>query len=133
MKKIIAAILAVCAVFCVSLAAVSCDGNDAVSDTTTTAKAETTTAVSNKVTYKVKVVDENGNAVEGAYVQLCEATEDGRCFMPVVSDANGEATMELEEGAYKAKISMADGYTFADEYTNFGNEKTVTITVTAAQ
>ena len=130
MKKIITMILAVCMILCMAFAVVSCDTSGTSDDVTTTeAKTEATTAA--KITYKVKVVDANGNAVEGAYVQICEATEDGRCFMPVTSNANGEATMELEEGAYKVKISMADGYTFADEYTPFGNETTVTLTVTA--
>ena len=133
MKKIIALMLAICTIFCVMLTVASCDGGDTSSDVTTTEKSETTTTASGKVTYKIKVVDAKGNAVEGAYVQICEATDEGRCFMPVITNANGEASMELDEGAYKAKISMADGYTFADEYTAFGNEKTITITVTAAQ
>lgn len=129
MKRIIAAILALCALVCVSLAVVSCDNAGNGDTVTTTQKEEVTTAA--KVTYTVKVVDENGNPVAGAYVQLCEATEEGRCFMPIATDANGVATMELEEGPYKTMVNMADGYTFSEEYTPFGNEKTVTLTVKA--
>ena len=130
MKRIIAAILALCALICVSLSVVSCD-NAGNGDTVTTTQKEEVTTAATKITYTVKVVDANGNAVADVYVQLCEATEDGVCFMPIVTDANGVATMQLEEGPYKTRVSMADGYTFSDEYTAFGNEKTVTLTVTA--
>lgn len=131
MKRIIATILVVCALMCMTFAFASCDNTGNGDETTTTAKEEITTAAKTKITYKVKVVDENGNAVEGVYVQFCEDTENGRCFLPVTTDANGEAKMELEESTYKTVISMADGYTFSEEYTPFGNETTVTLTVSA--
>ena len=148
-KRIMLAVLALCAIFCMAFAVSSCDGDDAGDDVTTTladngntnhdnadvtttqkAEDEVTTA-SGKITYKVKVVDANGNAVEGVFVQICEKKDGGRCFLPAKTDANGEISMELDEGDYKTRIDSANGYTYSSDYTEFGTETSVTITVTA--
>ena len=83
-----------------------------------------------KVEYKVVVKDSEGNPVSGVRVVVCK---DETCFNPVVTDANGVAVFMLDESnGYKGKVSKADGYDFADEYTYFENGATqIEITITA--
>ena len=148
-KRIMLTLLALCAIFCMAFVVSSCDGDDAGDDVTTTLadngnttpdnsddttiqKAEDEVTTSGKITYKVKVVDTDGKAVEGAFVQVCEKKDGGRCFLPVKTDANGEITMELEEGEYKTRVDNVPGYTAPADYTEFGSETSVTITVTEA-
>lgn len=49
------------------------------------------------VGYKFTVLDENGNGVKGAKVQLCVPGEGGMCFIPVETDENGVAFFEETE------------------------------------
>ncbi len=88
--------------------------------------------------YTVKVVDQNGNAVVGAKVQICHSL----CLDCDPTGANGETTKEITtasiEGSLKVKVltvpsgysipagTLEDGYhaAFAD------GETTVTVTVT---
>lgn len=49
------------------------------------------------VGYKFTVLDENGNGVKGAKVQLCVPGEGGMCFTPVETDENGVAFFEETE------------------------------------
>lgn len=57
--------------------------------------------------FEVKVVDQNGDAVVGAMVQICLDS----CFVKVTDDT-GVARMDYADGEYKANIlSLPDGYT----------------------
>lgn len=148
MKKItlIASALALVSI----LAFTACDsdtnaGEDTTPETTETTAAATEadtpaatepvttqpeTEASTKITYKVTVVDQNGDAVEEAYVQICT---DETCFMPEVTAADGTVTFSLEDGVtYKAKLAgLPDGYTGSEDYVNFPADSTeLTITVT---
>ena len=71
--------------------------------------------------YVIRVVDQNGEAVVGAKVQMCEAGYSGVCLIPVTTDENGEAIYSVEEGEYKAAITgLPEGYGQLDyEYTFF--------------
>ena len=61
--------------------------------------------------FEVKVVDQNGDAVVGAMVQICLDS----CFVKVTDDA-GVARMDFADGEYKANIlSLPDGYTDSTE------------------
>lgn len=65
---------------------------------------------SNKVTYTVTVVDQNGNAVVGMHAQLCP---NGICLATdFVTDENGEITAELSPDS-EVHIQLKDlgGYT----------------------
>lgn len=65
-----------------------------------------------KLTYKVIVVDEAGNPMAGAMVQICEGT----ACNPGVTNAEGVAEIRAVEGNYEAKmLSMPEGYTYATE------------------
>lgn len=78
---------------------------------TVTAPTEGTTEPTDdgKVTYTVKVVDEGGNAVAGAIIQLCD---DNGCKPGTMTGADGLTTWRLNEGTYKASfVVMPTGYT----------------------
>ena len=65
-----------------------------------------------KLDYKVIVVDEAGNPMAGAMVQICEGT----ACNPGVTNAEGVALIRAVEGNYEAKmLSMPEGYTYATE------------------
>ena len=60
-----------------------------------------------QVAYTVTVVDEGGNPVAGALVQICLEA----CF-PGVTNAEGKVTYRVEEADYKVSfVSMPAGYT----------------------
>ena len=111
-KKILLAVLALC----LTLALCACGGTDVndattlqpeATESTTTTEATTTTTTApaiptpedGQVLYTVKIVDANGNPVEGAYAQLCLET----CvFQP--TNAEGIAYFCLPEADYKVTI-----------------------------
>lgn len=68
-------------------------------------------------TYVIRVVDQNGDAVVGAKVQMCESED--KCLTPILTNENGEATYVEADGEYKAKItSLPEGYEKVnDDYT----------------
>ena len=109
LKNIFVLALALCMVF----ALCACGGNEGegkestASSTTATTETTEATVDDGKATYTVKVVDEGGNAVTGAIVQLCKDT-----CIPCPVDANGVATWKLVADAYKVSfVSMPAGYT----------------------
>ena len=77
--------------------------------------------------YIVYVVDQDGNAVSGVIVSLCD---DFVCYAPVSTGEDGTAVF-YEEGltGAKARVISAEGYSFSDEYTVFGDSNTITIVV----
>ena len=78
------------------------------------------------VQYKVTVVDEGGNPVVGAMVQLCKDS-----CVPAVTDANGVATFNLPEDDYKASmLAMPVGYEYAGEADTFYFEGAFELTIT---
>jgi hypothetical protein len=80
-----------------------------------------------KLAYKVIVVDEAGNPIAGAMVQICEGT----ACNPGVTNAEGVAEIRAAEGNYEAKmLAMPAGYTYATEQEVFAygaGEQEVTI------
>ena len=120
-KKIfLAGLLAVC--LCLTLCA--CGGSqppaeetpstttEAPTTTTTTTAAPTKpTAADGEVLYTIKVVDKDGNPVEGVYVQLCKDT----CvFAP--TDAEGAAYFSKPEDEYKVAFTEApDTYYYFED------------------
>ena len=82
----------------------------------------------------ILVVDQNGDPVVGAKVQMCDTT--GSCRIPVTTDAEGKGTYNYENGEFKAQISnglagLPEGYTMdnPEEYVYFV-DGVATITVT---
>ena len=92
---------------------------------TTEAPVETTEAVTGPATvpeetnpvYKVTVVDEGGNPVAGAMVQLCDVN--AACY-PNVTNEEGVATYSLTEAEYKASFTkIPEGYELPEGETEF--------------
>ena len=125
--------LALALVLAISLCA--CGGNDTAPETTegTTAPnntVETTeeTVDDGKVTYTVTVLDEAGNPIAGAFVQLCLES-----CIPSATNAEGKAIYNVEQADYKVSfLSMPAGYTCDEEAFYFDGEFDLTITLKAA-
>ena len=134
MKNLIAGLLLVCMLLCLC----ACGQTETPEPTTTEPAVEQTTDPAQQVTeddgtatYTAKIVDEGGNPIAGAMVQICKDD----CF-PAVTDAQGVATFNRPETqGYKISfISLPSGYDYADETTEFyyeGDEKDMTITLKA--
>ena len=76
------------------------------SATNATTEATTMPVDDGKVTYTVKVVDEDGNAIASAAVQLCKDT-----CLPGMTNAEGVATFRLVEDDYKVSfMTVPEGY-----------------------
>ena len=120
--KILMAIVVLCMLL--TLAACGQTPSDNTNETpaataTVTPNAPTPTPDDGKVTYTVKVVDENNNPLANVMVQLCLES----CF-PGLTDANGVATFSREEADYKVGIvSLPAGYTYSSDVTDFYYEE----------
>ena len=138
MKKIITALLLICMVFCL------CACGDTSAPTTepqgtepqgTTAPQLTAPQPTDPeptepqgTTYTIKVVDEGGNPVAGAMVQLC-----AEVCIPRVTDAEGNAVFENQEERddYKASVTAYPaGYEALGEQTDFYFDGTYEVTIT---
>ena len=87
---------------------------------------ESTAPENTKVIYKVTVVDGEGNALAGAFVQLCVGDI---CKLPSATDTEGVATFEFDEAEYTVKVNL-DGYTGEASYTFPEGSAELTITLT---
>ena len=143
LKRIFATILMLCMVSALT----ACGGNaggdtekntqNSQNESTVDKNTETeknTEVDDGKVVYKVTVVDEAGNPIVKAMVQVCE---DGNCFAPVFTDDNGVAEFKLvEKDGYSTKlVKNPDGYEAVEsDYVYFETgEKEVTLTVKKVQ
>lgn len=68
--------------------------------------------------YTVKIVDEGGNPVVGAMVQMCQGET---CMPGPLSDATGTVTFQVAEADYKVSFlgSVPAGYDYTTEETEF--------------
>ena len=96
--------LALCLLFC--LCACGAPVADPKESTPETTAAVTEPTDDDKVTYTVKVVDEGGNPVVGAAVQLCKDS-----CLPGMTDAKGVASFRTVEDTYKVSfMTMPSGF-----------------------
>lgn len=104
------------------------NNNSTVGSTAGTTETTEATVDDGKVTYTVKVVDEGGNPIKDAMVQLCLET-----CLPGVTDTQGVATYKVVEADYKVSfVSMPAGYTAdATEYHFDAGKYDLTITLKA--
>lgn len=133
MKNIFALLLVLCMVF----ALCACGGNEGEGKESTTGTTAGTTETTEapvddgKVTYKVTVVDQDGEPIVGAMVQLCLDA-----CVPAMTDLQGVATYKMDEANYKVSfVQMPYGYTAeaAEFYFDAGStEMTITLTKAAA-
>ena len=134
MKRLIAVMMVLAIALCVVACAQPQDNGSKPATSTTTKPSGTTTQPSGsssqndpEPTHFVKVVDQDGNPVSGVIVSLCD---DFVCYAPVSTGEDGIAVF-YEEGltGAKARVISAEGYSFSDEYTVFGDSNTITIVV----
>lgn len=116
-KRLLATVLALC--LTVGLCACAGGGDDPATQANNTqaSTAETTqeTTEAAEEGYKVTVVDEGGNPIAGAMVQMCLDT----CY-PKVTDDSGVALFVLEEADYKVSfLALPEGYTYATDAQEF--------------
>lgn len=102
------------------------DTEETESTTSESTTSESTAPENTKVIYKVTVVDGEGNALAGAFVQLCVGDI---CKLPSATDAEGVATFEFDEAEYTVKVNL-DGYTGEASYTFPEGSAELTITLT---
>ena len=63
--------------------------------------------------FRIRVVDQEGNAIAGVQVQMCD--EGGSCRIPRTTDADGYVSYPYEEGNFHAQLTeLPDGYTVDD-------------------
>jgi hypothetical protein len=62
----------------------------------------------------IKVVDQDGNAISGVKVQMCDAG--GSCRMPTTTGADGTASYPFEKGDFHAQLTtLPEGYSVEDQ------------------
>lgn len=112
MKKLLALLMTMLLVLCLCACNQSAQGENTTEstgdivdtkDNSGSAEKDTQTDIPDgMVQYKVKVVDEKGNPVVGAMIQVCT---DETCLIPVKTDDTGVATFPpAAEGAYHANF-----------------------------
>lgn len=113
----------------------ACGGNGSDAKETTAATNEATvsqteeTVDDGKVTYTVKVVDENGDPVANAAVQICKDS-----CLPGVTNEEGVAIFNVVEDDYKVSfMAMPEGFQAdAEEFYFEDGSYELTITLKAA-
>lgn len=126
-KRLLAIALALCLVLC--LAACGEQPAEEPSDETTEASAEQTEQQTEEQTedqaventnpiYTVKIVDEGGNPIAGAMVQICQGET---CMPGPLSGADGTVTFQVAEADYKVSFlgGVPAGYDYTTEETEF--------------
>lgn len=129
-KRCLAIVLTVCAVLCLCACNDTQKPTEPQNETQKPTNAPVETGNPNP-TYTVKVVDEQGNPIAGAMVQLCLEA----CY-PHKTDASGIAQYVVAEADYKVSfLKMPDGYTYSSDIQEFHFEDgsyELTITLKAA-
>lgn len=116
-KRLLAAVVALC--LAVGLCACAGGGENTTTqaNTTQTSTAETTQETTEAALggYRVTVVDEGGNPIAGAMVQLCLDA----CY-PAATDDSGVAKFAVEEADYKVSLlALPEGYTYTTDAQEF--------------
>lgn len=134
-------LIAIALMLCMVLGLCACGGEEAesteapteviVTEAPTEAQEETEAALAEGMAeYTVTVVDEGGNPVAGAMVQICQDT----CY-PSVTDENGVAKYTVAEADYKVSfLTLPAGYEYVDETQEFyfeAGSTEITITLKA--
>lgn len=128
-------ILAIMLVLCMALSLCACgqpaDNNPETTAATTPSTSQQTDPIDDgKAEYKVTVLDESGNPVANAMVQICKDA-----CLPGMTNADGVATFNVaEDEGYKVSfMTMPEGYTAdAEEFYFEAGATEMTITLKAA-
>lgn len=146
MKKLftIKTIITVCLIIGLMLTVCACDSTtdkndddntqtntpaDTASETTSVAESKTVATETEIIEsgYKVTVVDENGNALGGVFLQICCGE---LCLAPYWTDASGKLVLDQDLSDYTVKAYL-DGYTAEESEYAFEDDSTsLTIVMT---
>ena len=114
-------------VLCLMLSLCACGGSEAPATEAPVTEAPATEAPATEApeteaalaegmaVYTIKVVDEGGNPIAGAMVQMCKDS-----CIPGMTDAEGVASFTMAEDDYKVSfLTMPAGFELVDETTEF--------------
>ena len=112
MKKLLVVLLAICMLFSFCACGADTDNKDNDVSSAPVSSNEDTSSEEQTSKFEVKVVDSDGNAVEGVMVQICKDT-----CIPAKTDANGVATFNIEvTSEHKLSVlSCPAGYEYTGE------------------
>jgi len=131
-------------VLCLALSLCACGGSEAPATEAPATQAPATEAPATEareaepaipegmVQYTITVVDEGGNPIAGAMVQMCKDS-----CIPGMTDAEGVATFTMAEDDYKVSfLTMPAGFELVDETSEFyfdngSTEMTITLKAVA--
>lgn len=131
MKRLIALMMVLAVAACLVACGGGEEGTKPQTTTTTPAPSTTQTVPTTATTtdtaeynYRIRVVDQDGNPIVGAFVIFCleqcnfyQTNEDGWALINAeITDGYQAHIMSLPEGY--------EGYTFSEEYTNFESGQT---------
>ncbi len=136
MKKLISVLFVLSLVLCMTACAAAPDHSSSTpTNTTGTVPSESQSEPSESGKnsgYTVTVVDNAGDPVVGAVVQMCKIGGDGSCT-PSATDAQGKAYFDLPQDNYKVSfVVLPPAYTYVDDVRDFhfdGDSMELTITV----
>lgn len=102
--------LMIALILCLVLSLCACGGagenTETTANTTEATQATTEPVDDGKVTYTVKVVDDNGDPIANAMVQLCK-----EACLPGLTNAEGVAEFHVMEDDYKVSfVNVPEGY-----------------------
>ena len=136
LKRLFALVLALCLMLCLC----ACGGEEVEETVAPPAEEEIELPVEEEteapteaevtgIVYTAKVVDEGGNPIVGAMLQLCQGE---MCLAPVATNENGEAAFSApEEGAWEAKfLTLPAGFEYTSEEQVFAFGSTFELTIT---
>ena len=141
--NVLCSVVIACGVICLSACGAKDDNVNTTTSATTTVAEETSSDVveeitteeqkDDKVTYKVKVVDANGQPMSSAMVQICKDA----CVPGVTNDEGVAEFAVAEDSGYKASmLQLPEGYKVQGDEENFYFEDgcyELTITLEAIQ
>ena len=131
-------------VLCLALSLCACGGSEAPATEAPATQAPATEAPATEapeaepaipegmVQYTITVVDEGGNPIAGAMVQMCKDS-----CIPGMTDAAGVASFTMAEDGYKVSfLTMPAGFELVDETSEFyfesgSTEMTITLKAVA--
>lgn len=111
-KKLLAVLLSLLVVFSLCACGADTSSKDDVSSNEIVSGSEDTSSEEKTSKFEVKVVDANGNPVEGVMLQICKDS-----CIPAKTDANGVATFNIEvTSEHKLSVlSCPAGYEYTGE------------------
>ena len=112
MKKLLVVLLAICMLFSFCACGADTDSNKDTDVSSAPVSSDEVSSEEETTKFEVKVVDSEGNGVEGVMLQICKDS-----CIPAKTDANGVATFNIEvTSEHKLSVlSCPAGYEYTGE------------------